>query len=225
MLIICSIISRILYLSYPIGYFGDADESVFGLMALEIMEFKSFPIYCWEAHYAGAFVSYLAAIIFYFFGPGFVQLRLPMLLMFIISIPLFFIIYKKTLNDLYSAATSTLIIIFCPFIVLYYTMGAFGGYGETYLGSSIIMIMSIYICENANSSNKISYLFMMIFGLCCGLFFYILPLALPVILAFAFPALYFYKSTNQDKKSTLFFCSGGLIGLLPVMIYIITQCR
>jgi hypothetical protein len=63
--------ARITYLLLPVGRAGDADEAVFGLMALKIAALKEFPAFCWKAEYAGTPVSYLAAILFKISGSGF----------------------------------------------------------------------------------------------------------------------------------------------------------
>lgn len=41
-------------------------QAVFGMMAQKIEALEEFPLYCWEAHYAGAPVAYLGAVIFHF---------------------------------------------------------------------------------------------------------------------------------------------------------------
>jgi len=42
----------------------DGDSAVFALMAKYIYELKEFPIFIWNAHYAGALPSYLGAFLF-----------------------------------------------------------------------------------------------------------------------------------------------------------------
>ena len=65
------------------------------MMAQKIAALEEFPLYCWEAHYAGTPVAYLGAVIFYFFGSGFAQLRWAMILMIFPAYFLFYFIYKR----------------------------------------------------------------------------------------------------------------------------------
>lgn len=208
------LITRILYLCFPAGRIGDADEAVFGMMAQGIEALKEFPIYCWEAHYAGAPVSYVAALIFHFFGPGFVQLRLAMLPAALFTPILFYFIYRKMFEST-EALAGALFLIFCPFFVLYHTMAAHGGYGETYFGTALIIMLSWRIREN-NVETRVSYLAFLL-GFVCGFFFYILFLVLPAIIAFALPSI--LRAEKHRNKTILSFAAGGIIGVLPLIVY------
>jgi hypothetical protein len=61
----------------------------------------------------------------------------------------------------------------------------------------------------------------LLLGIVCGFFFYVLPLALPAILAFAFPSIFLCK--NRWLRRVLPFSLGGLIGNLPMVIYNIIE--
>lgn len=217
-IILLAVIStRIAYILSPLGQTGGADEAVFGLMAQQIQSFKEFPIYCWEAHYAGAVVSYVAAVIFSVWGSGFPQLRMAMFPAVIITPVLFYLIYRKLFEPLY-ALVGTLFLVFCPFMVFYYTFSAHGGYGETYLGTALIVYLSRQISEKRYHGDMIKAYAAL--GFCCGFFFYILFLIVPAIVAFAMPTLFPFK---KKKKETIVFLSGGILGILPMVIYNLTQ--
>ena len=111
---LATITTRIIYLVSPAGQLGDADEAVFGMMAQEIAALREFPIYCWQAQYAGAPVSYFAAIIFYFFGSGFVQLHLAMLPAAFFTPILFYFIYRRMFSSV-EALVGALFLVFWPF--------------------------------------------------------------------------------------------------------------
>ncbi|MDD5673068.1 MAG: hypothetical protein PHC61_02805 [Chitinivibrionales bacterium] len=210
---VLALISRIWYLTTPFGRIGDADEAVFGLMAQNILALKDFPIFCWEAHYAGTPVCYIAAIIFKFFGAGFTQLRCAMFF-FYLPIPiLFYFIYRKISGN-FDAFLGALFLIFCPFLVLSYTMASIGGYGETIVGSALIILVSWHIYEKGETVRNRVFFWM---GLLSGISFYILFLALPAIAVFALPRV-FTAQKERLKKNFLFFF-GALIGILPLIIY------
>lgn len=207
------VLSRIAYILSPVGQTGGADEAVFGLMAQQILALKEWPIYCWEAHYAGAVVSYIAALIFKFWGSGFVQLRLAMFPIVVATPMIFYFIYRQIFDPM-CAFVGSLFLIFCPYVVFYYTFSAHGGYGETFLGSALIIWLSWHITQQKDpdcATKKYAVL-----GFLCGFFFYILFLIMPVIFAFALPTL---LPLSRNKKRIAAFLSGGIVGLLPFIAY------
>jgi hypothetical protein len=216
-LILLFIAARITYLLLPAGQAGDADEAVFGLMALKIAALEEFPVFCWKAEYAGAPVSYIAAIFFKMFGPGFVPLRSVMLLFGMGTPLLFYFIYKRISGSASFALCGALLIVFCPFLALRYTMAALGGYGETFLGAGIIILLSWKIMENPESPGRRIF----VLGTVCGFFLFILSLIIPAIVAFALPVLMMIKKNRI--RNALFFLGGIATGTLPLILYSITH--
>jgi len=215
---LATITTRIIYLVSPAGQSGDADEAVFGMMAQQIAALREFPIYCWQAQYAGAPVSYFAAIIFYFFGSGFVQLHLAMLPAAFFTPILFYFIYRRMFSSV-EALIGALFLVFCPFLVLRHTMAAYGGYGETYLGTALIILVSWKIQENEGISNISYWAFLL--GAISGFFFYVLFLVLPAIIAFALPSIYLAK--KRQNIAILPFSFGIVLGAMPMIIYNIAE--
>ena len=211
------IAARTVYLLLPAGRAGGADEAVFGLMALKIAALKEFPVFCWKAEYAGAPVSYVAALVFKIFGPGFSQLGSVMLLFGIGTPLLFYFIYKRVSGSAWLAFSGALLIVFCPFLVVRYTMAALGGYGETFLGTGLIILLSWKIMEKPQSSGRRFFAL----GTVSGFFLYILFLIIPAIVAFALPVLVAIK---KDRiKNMLLFGGGVLTGSLPLTLYTISH--
>jgi hypothetical protein len=209
--------ARITYLLLPVGRAGDADEAVFGLMALKIAALKEFPAFCWKAEYAGTPVSYLAAILFKISGSGFVPLRSVMLIFGIGTPLLFYFIYKRISGSASLAFCGAHLIVFCPFLTVRYTMAALGGYGETFLGAGIIILLSWKIMEKPESPGRRFFAL----GTVCGFFLYILSLIIPAIVAFALPVLLMIK--KDRLKNILLFCWGIVVGSLPLILYTITH--
>jgi 4-amino-4-deoxy-L-arabinose transferase-like glycosyltransferase len=208
------LMTRCLFLLTPAGRFGDADQAVFGMMAQKIASLEEYPIYCWEAHYAGAPVAYIAAMIFHFFGAGFVQLRIAMLLIIFPGFILFYFLYRR-LFDSQRAFIAVLFFIFCPFIVLDCTTAAYGGYGESFLGMTLIILLSWKIRDQSMSIPTGASCFLL--GLTCGFFTYIQFFVIPAVLAFAIPTLW---TLGENRiKSFWRFSLGGLVGIFPMIIY------
>lgn len=210
----CALLTRILFLHSPAGRIGSADEAVFGLMALNILALKDFPIYCWEAQYAGAPVSYVAAVIFKLFGAGFVQLRMVMVPVNLAACILFYFIYRKLFGAT-GALIGALFLVFCPYLVMFHALSALGGYGETLLGSALIILASWHLYE-LRDADVPRFLFFGL-GLLCGFFFYVFFLVLPAILAFAVPLLFVFPKA-RGRHALLYAC-GGFTGLLPFFLH------
>ena len=208
------LITRILFLQTPTGRLGDADQAVFGMMAQKIAALEEFPLYCWETHYAGAPVAYLGAFIFHFFGSGFAQLRWAMILMIFPAYFLFYFIYKR-LFDEEAALVGVLFLILTPYIVLNCTTAAYGGYGESFLGTALIALLSWKIDDRTTLWNIPFSCFLL--GLICGFFVYISFYAVPAVLAFAIPAI--WRLGRERFKGVYGFFLGGSIGILPLVIY------
>jgi 4-amino-4-deoxy-L-arabinose transferase-like glycosyltransferase len=207
------ILTRILFLFSPVGQSIDADEAIFGLMAQKIAALEDFPIFFWEAHYGGTVISYLAAPFFRVFGSSLLILRLIMLLLALLSIFLFYAVYRKLFDPL-SALAASVFLILCPFLFLYYTSIAVN-YGETIFGTALILFMSTYIREGrVIVSLPVSFFCL---GIVCGFYFYILFLVAPAILAFAVPTVWFFE--KKRLRHFFAFSLGGLIGSTPFIFY------
>jgi 4-amino-4-deoxy-L-arabinose transferase-like glycosyltransferase len=206
--------TRLLFVLSPAGRMGDADQAIFGMMAQKIAMLEEFPIYAWEAHYAGAPVCYVAAAIFKLFGSGFVQLRLAMLLITASGFFLFYFIYSRLFNP-NPAFLGVLLLIFCPYFVLNLTTAALGGYGESFVGAALIILISWKISENTMPLSTGLSLFLL--GLICGFFLYVQFYAIPAILAFAIPAI---AGLSKDRiRLSGKFLLGGLVGISPLIFY------
>jgi hypothetical protein len=220
-IIFLTLATRIVYLTTEQGRILDSDESVFGLMALKIAALKEFPLYCWEAQYAGTLVSYIGAVLFKIFGVGALQLRLAMLPFSLVVTVLFYGIYRKLFSSSV-AFLAVLYLIFSPLLVLQYTMAALGGYGETFLGVALIITVSWHIARKGEqfSPRAVTGWFVLL-GAICGFFFYILFLIVPVVCAFALVQCIRTKKNFINRCTA--FVAGGLIGILPLIAYNLTH--
>ncbi|MEW6077774.1 MAG: glycosyltransferase family 39 protein [Thermodesulfobacteriota bacterium] len=184
-------------------------------MAINIMDLKEFPIYCWEAHYASALVSYIGAVIFKLFGIGFVQIRSGMLIFSILAIIFMERIYEKLFGRM-NAFLCVLFYIFCPYVILHHTMGAYGGYGELVFGMALVIYSSWRINEHVGREGFGRVLFFS--GFAAGFFLQIIFLIIPVIIAFIFTSLY-RRFEDIRWKGISVFTAGFIIGLSPLIVY------
>lgn len=206
-------LTRTIFLLTTAGQLGDADQAVLGMMAQKILSLDEFPLIFWENHYAGAPSAYVVAIIFHFVGAGFAQLRIAMMPIIFPGFFLFYFIYRRLFGS-QMAFIAVLFLIFCPYIVLNYTTGTLG-YGESFLGTALIILLSWKIKDQSMSipmGSACLYL-----GMTCGFFVYIQFYAIPAVIAFAIPALWSHRENRI--RSLLRFCLGGLIGFSPLIVY------
>jgi 4-amino-4-deoxy-L-arabinose transferase-like glycosyltransferase len=214
-IILAFVVTRLAFLLSPSGQTVDCDEAVFGLMAQKIEALEDFPIYMWNNHYAGAAISYLSAVIFHFFDSGPVQLRLAGLFSAIFSMVFFYQVYRRLFGKT-AALFSSLFLVFCPFLVLHYTIRTYGTYGETFLGISVLILLSHKIEENQNLFGSPDAVATFL-GFLSGFFFYICYLVLPAVFAFAVPAV--WSLSHKRSRTVAFFIAGGIIGAFPFILY------
>jgi hypothetical protein len=205
-------LTRYIFLLTPAGQLGDADQAVMGMMAQKIASLEEFPLIYWENHYAGAPAAYFAAVIFHFWGAGFVQLRVAMMAITLPAFYLFYFIYRRLFGG-FVAFIDVLVLIFCPYLVLNYTTGGFAGYGESFLGMALIILLSWKIKEHTDYPTRFTCLS---FGIVCGFFTYIQFYVIPVVLAFAVPVLWALGANRI--RSMIWLGLGGLIGFSPMIV-------
>lgn len=212
LLIVASLV-RVAYLFSPFGRIGDADEAVFGLMALAISEGSDFPIFCWGAHYAGAVVSYIGSLLFMLFSPNFIVLRSAMLPISIAIPVIYYCLCRKVFTKKESVICA-LYLTFPPFLFLTYSTSVLGGYGETFLGMIVLHILFQKI-DKSRYDKRIRLL--IVTGFMCGFFTYILFMIVPVIIAYIV-ALKLDKNRFSIKEYCIFLGS-VFVGGLPLIIY------
>jgi hypothetical protein len=209
-----ALVARCLYLASPYGFIGDADEAVFGLMAQRIGALEEFPLYCWQAHYASALVSYIGAAIFHFLDAGFVQLRLAMLPFAVMTPVILYCVYRR-LCPISLAMAASFFVILCPPSYTFLSMAALGGYGEVFFGTALVIWLCLRSSDKGEPGPSLRSLFFL--GVLCGFLFYISYFIIPAILAFAVPVLWIAQSKNG--KAFPIYLTGFVTGALPFIGY------
>lgn len=213
-----ALIARGLFLTTPYGMTGDADEAVFGLMAQKIGALEEFPYYCWQAHYASALVSYVGAVLFHFLGTGFVQLRLAMLPLAVLTPVILYGVYRR-IFPFHLALAASLFIIFCPPTYAHLSMAALGGYGEIFFGTALVIWLCLRLGGRDGAVQPARSLFSL--GVACGFLFYVSYFITPAVLAFAIPAVRRAQSKNDNAQTVCL--AGFTVGALPFIAYNLTS--
>ncbi len=206
---------RVAWIVAPAGAV-DGDEAVFGLMALHILEGKDYPIYSWGAHYAGAVVSYLAALGYWAFGMGATALKSATLPFAAGYLAVTYGLARLVLDDR-SALVALLVAAVPPAVALDVSVKATGGYPETLCFGGIVLLLTFRLPEAAPPSASLRrHLFLL--GFAGGFGFYILPLILPYLVVGSL-FLVWHRRSLLSRGAWGWIAAGGLLGVSPMLIY------
>lgn len=214
-ILLAGLLVRVAWLFTPAGY-PDADEAVFGLMALHIQQGRDYPLYCWGAHYAGALVSYLAALCYWVFGMGAVALKsatLPFAAGYLV------VTYgmARLMLDERSALVALLIAAVPPTAALTMSVKATGGYPETLCLGGLVLLLAFRLPAAVRSDTEMRrQLFLL--GCVGGFGFYILPLITPYLVV-ALWFLYRHHRASLRRERAGWLASGCLLGASPLLLY------
>ena len=206
---------RVVWIFTPAGV-ADADEAVFGLMALHILEGKDYPIYSWGAHYAGAMVSYLAALEYWAFGVGERVLK-SATLPFVASYLAVTYGLARSMFDDRTALVALLLAAVPPTVALDVSIKATGGYPETLCFGGLVLLMTFRL-PSAVSESGGRHRNLFLLGFTGGFGFYILPLILPY-LAVASLFLLRHRRDVLGHGGWAWIAVGGMLGVSPMLIY------
>jgi hypothetical protein len=194
----------------------DADEAVFGLMALHVQEGREYPLYCWGAHYAGAVVSYLAALGYSAFGMGAIELKSATLPFAAGYLAVTYGLARLLFDDR-SALVALIVAAVPPAVALDISVKATGGYPETLCFGGLVLLLAFRLPNAASSSARLrGHLFLL--GFAGGFGFYILPLILPY-LAVASLFLVRQRRAVLSRGGWMWVLIGGSLGVSPMVIY------
>ena len=155
-----------------------SDEAIIGLMAKHISEGRAFPFYFYGIAYNAscAWEAYLAVIPFWLFGVGVVALKIPIVILSLACVTLFYVMATKV----YSIRTATLASLFFalwPGLLKWHFQPR--GYAFYFLLIPALVILFLTIEKQKTPSVRDVFLF----GLLCGISFWAMELLLILIVA------------------------------------------
>jgi len=210
----CGLLLRIAWFFTPNGA-PDADDAVFGLMALSILDGRDYPIYFWQAHYAGAVVAYLAALEYWLFGYGAGVLKsatLPFAAGYLA------VTYALALRlfDRNAALVALLCAAIQPAIPLAYSVKPVE-YPVIICLNGLVLLLAFNLPKEAVCSRDV-YGWFALLGFVIGLGFYVSPLIVPCV---SVAILFVLRHRHQvlDRMGWCCFFAGGLIGVSPMLVY------
>jgi hypothetical protein len=147
----CALLLRVGLILFPWPP-TDSDEATMGLMALHIDGSGERPIFFYGQQYMGTLEAYLAAGAFHLFGPSLLALRLGTLLMSVGALAVLYLLARR----LYSPGLSLLclgLLALGPAEALLRELWSGGGYAETLLFGSTVMLLGTWLAQTTPPAN------------------------------------------------------------------------
>lgn len=153
-----------------------SDEAIIGLMAKHISEGRYFPFYFYGTYYNAscAWEAYLAVVPFWLFGVGVVALKIPIVILSLVCLTLFYLMTTR-IYSIRIATLSSLIFALWPGLLIWHFQPR--GYAFYFLLIPALVILFLAV-EKQNPPRARDVFF---FGLLCGIGFWGMELLLILI--------------------------------------------
>jgi hypothetical protein len=190
----------------------DFDESMVGIMALNIYEGHDFPLYFYGAPHniGGAIEAYCAALLFSIFGPSGLAVKIALLPLWLATALLLLSFLKKTHPPKALTASMAFFSIATPFFVDF-SQKARGGFIESAF-LSLLIFHSAFPLAMPGKKEKTRLKILLLGGL-CGFSAFVSEMTYPVV-AMAFSWVLWGKWKRRYEFSS-FFTLGALVGFSP----------
>jgi hypothetical protein len=137
----------LLLLEWPAS---NSDEATMGLMATHIAEGRHFPSFMYGQSYMGTAEAYLAAVVFWVFGPSLIGLRIPMLLLFLLFLIAMYVLARRLYGT--SVALVSVGLLALGSRELYgHQLVAQGAIPETLLAGTLLLLLGHRLLETPDT--------------------------------------------------------------------------
>jgi 4-amino-4-deoxy-L-arabinose transferase and related glycosyltransferases of PMT family len=192
-----------------------SDEAIEGLMAKHILEGRAFPFYFYGTSYNAscAWEAYLAVIPFAIAGVNVVALKLPIVLLSLICLALFYVMAMR-LYSIRVATWAALIYAFWPSLAKWHYQPR--GYAFYFLFIPLLIILFLMVEKSEPRRGRDFFLF----GLVCGIALWSMELLLITIIALWLLLLLRRRFSFSTVTIAL---SGFAIGYAPAICWNLTH--
>jgi hypothetical protein len=155
-----------------------SDEAIIGLMAKHISEGRVFPFYFYGIAYNAscAWEAYLAVVPFWLFGIGVVALKIPIVILSLVCLTLFYVMATKVYS-IRTATLASLVFALWPGLLKWH----FQPRGYAFYFLLIPALVILFLTIEKQKSPRVGDVFL--FGLLCGISFWGMELLLIPIVA------------------------------------------
>jgi 4-amino-4-deoxy-L-arabinose transferase-like glycosyltransferase len=204
----------------------NADEAIVGLMAKHILEGER-PAFFYGQAYMGSLDAWLIAGGFAIFGMKVWVIRFVQILLYTVTIALTMYVVKKCTTSGIPALISGILMAFPPVNTTLYTTISLGGYGETLLLGTLLLVSFIQYKKDEHISNKVKLSISVGMGAITGFGFWVNALTLvysiPIFGFFVWDWVKHVHNLKTRKQALIYlvaYVSGVCIGLLPWIIFV-----
>ena len=192
-----------------------SDEAIIGLMAKHILEGRYFPFYFYGISYNAscAWEAYLAVIPFAIAGVNVIALKIPIVLLSLICLTLFYMMTARIFS-IHVATLASLIFALWPGLLKWHFQPR--GYAFYFLLIPVLIILFLVV-ENQDIPRRRDFFF---FGLGCGVAFWGMELLLITIVAL-WVLLVFRRKFSIKNFAASF--GGFMIGYAPAIWWNLTH--
>jgi 4-amino-4-deoxy-L-arabinose transferase-like glycosyltransferase len=195
----------------------NGDEAVVALMARHILQ-GHWPVFMYGQAYMGSLDAGLLALAFALFGQQVWAIRLVQVILYAAILVTSVFLGREAFGNWRRGLLAALVLAIPTVNVTLYTTATQGGYGETLLIGNLLFLLALKIRRKADLTR------LGLWGFLAGLGFW----ADGMTLVFSVPAfIYLVWSLGLKKKAPPYnltrlwaALAGGLVGLLPVWIYV-----
>ncbi len=152
LILFLGIVLRVYMLRNNLGTTLDSDEAIVGLMAKHIVTGKDYPIFYYGQNYMGSLEAFLAAGIFAIGGVSVFNLKLLMIILFCFFIVITYYLAKSMTNKITALFSILFLAIPPPFFAMY-GLKARGGYMETLIFGSLLLLLIVNYEKKMQSAN------------------------------------------------------------------------
>ena len=207
LVLLIALIARLLLLASDAASFH-ADEAVVGLMARHILQ-GARPTFFYGQAYMGSLDAWLIALGFRVLGKSVLTIRIVQSILYLLTVAAGYVLAWRLSERVTVALTAGLVLAIPPVNTALYTTATLGGYNETLLFGTLILLLSYEVTHDF----PVSYWRWALLGLCAGLGWwtnglivvYALPAALLILYTIfrQFRTAHLPASSSQVRHSAL----------------------
>nr|MDT0656833.1 DUF423 domain-containing protein [Micromonospora sp. DSM 115978] len=211
---------------------SNSDEATMGLAALHIADGRELPVYFYGQDYMGTLEAYLAAPLFWIFGPSVPVLRAPLLLLYALFLLSMWMLTRRLYQDPWFATLAVGVLAAGSDRVLKNQLIAGGGYPEMNPAGALLMLLALNLSlgmvssggTSPTPSNRRRLLAVAVWGLVAGAMVWIDVLLLPYI-GCAGVVLVLFNRRELGGRAGLVLAGSALLGAAPMLAHAIAGGR
>ncbi len=204
--------------------YSNSDEATTGLMVDDIIRHSAYPLFTYGEHHVGSLDAYLQVPAFLLFGATNFALHITTTIQMLLFMLVFYGFIRIVYSPLVAGLTLALLAL-GPYQQIFYSMRA-GHYAQDMLLLSALLMYLVVMRLRRPARARTKWVLDLCIGLVAGLSVWstvlLLPFVLAAVLVLGLEAYRFRRFSSSLGRQALLMLSGGIIGLLPFLITVVT---